>query len=172
MYYQENEDIKMILIIHDLSDTEFEKLNLKITNAVIVSNNNKIKKCLGCFGCWTKSPTTCLIKDGYENNSTLFKDAEKVIIISQNYYGMFSPFVKNVFDRSISYVMPYFCKAYNETHHIKRYNKKLELDYLIYGDITELEKNTFIKLCRANQENLDSTYNLNFYPSIGDIIYE
>lgn len=163
----------MTLIIHDLSEEEFNNLNINISDVKVIGYNDKIKNCVGCFGCWIKTPKCCVIKDGFQENNKLISEAEKVIVISKNCYGMFSPFVKNVLDRSLSYVEAYFCKKFNETHHVlKQNNKKINFDYYIYGDITDNEKETFKRLVSANSENLDSVYNINFIHNIGDFIYE
>lgn len=80
----------------------------------------------------------------------------EVIIISKCCYGGFSPFVKNVLDRSISYVHPYFVIKNGEMHHRRRYQNNLDLHVWFYGEnITEKEKLTAQKLVKANAINLD-----------------
>ena len=49
-----------------------------------------------------------MIRDGYERMGALIHKAEEVVVISEYTYGGLSPFVKNVFDRSISFVLPFF----------------------------------------------------------------
>ena len=79
--------------------------------------------------------------------------------------------IKNFFDRSISYVKPQFRKVYDEMHHVKRYKKKLNIEYYFYGDIEDNEKETLEKLIKANQENLDSNVLINII-DIGEYCYE
>ena len=120
----------MKLIIHDLSNEKLENLKSELEkedksiniikksidqgsiiidkDVCIISNNKKIKSCMGCFDCWIKTPGKCKIRDGYENLSKLYLKAEKVIIISQCFYGSYSPFVKNILDRTIPYLLPFF----------------------------------------------------------------
>lgn len=150
----------MTLIIHDMDDTEFNKTVFKdIKNSKILKLDN-IKPCLGCFNCWLKSPGICTLNDDYKINGALLSTCDRLIVISKNYYGMFSPNIKNFFDRSISYVKPYFRIIYGEMHHKKRYKNILNIDYYIYGDINSNEENTIKNLIKANSENLFSNNRL------------
>lgn len=161
----------MTLILHDLENELFLKTPFSRIDDSVVINPNDILPCIGCFKCWTELPGTCALKDKYSNNSLYFKNADKVIIISKNYYGSYSPIIKNFFDRSISYVKPQFRKVYDEMHHVKRYKKKLNIEYYFYGDIEDNEKETLEKLIKANQENLDSNVLINII-DIGEYCYE
>ena len=146
----------MHLFIHDLEENEnlfLKQLTQK--NIVIISNTNTIKHCIGCFSCWIKTPAQCIIKDGYENMGELISKSESITIISKCFYGGFSPFVKNVLDRSISYLHPYFVIKNGEMHHKRRYDNHFKLTVYFYGeDITQKEKETAEKLVKANAVNL------------------
>jgi len=81
---------------------------------------------------------------------------QEVILISKCCYGGFSPFVKNVLDRSISYIHPYFVIRNGEMHHRRRYKNHMDMRVWFYGEnITEKEKQTSEKLVKANSINLD-----------------
>ncbi len=142
-----------LLIIHDLNENEVKFPQ----NAEVVANNGKIKKCVGCFGCWIKTPGKCVINDGYQDMGAKIGAAEKLVIISRCVFGSYSPFVKNVFDRSISYVLPDFEIRNGEMHHCSRYDNKLKISAYFYGEgLTEFEKQTAEKLVRANAENYNA----------------
>ena len=152
----------MTLIIHDMNDIDFNKtIFSNIDNSKIIKVNN-IKPCIGCFSCWIKTPGLCCLNDNYNTNGHLLSKCDKLIVISKNYYGMFSPEIKNFFDRSISYVKPQFQIIYGEIHHLKRYKKILNIEYYFYGDIKDNEKATIKELVKANGENLHSNNRLNF----------
>ena len=146
----------MRLLIHDLEDEGFKKLLLStIGDLIIVSDDSTIHNCIGCFGCWTKTPGACVIRDKYGDMGEHLSKCQQVIIISKCFYGGFSPFVKNVLDRSISYIHPYFQNKNGEMHHRPRYNNNFSLKVWFYGeDITEQEKQTAEKLVQANSINL------------------
>lgn len=97
----------MRMIVHDLQEQEFagwaEGGQGELT---VISDNGTIRQCMGCFGCWTRTPGACVIRDGYNNLGELFSKSDELIIISKCMYGSYSPFVLNVLNRSISYVLP------------------------------------------------------------------
>ncbi len=143
----------MKLLIHDLNDYEFKNLSDDIK---IIEKTEPINNCIGCFGCWVKTPAKCVINDSYENMGEYFSKSDEIIIISKCLYGGFSPFVKNILDRSISYVHPYFEMRNNEMHHKRRYKNIIKLTVWFYGEnITLEEKETANKLVVANAINFD-----------------
>lgn len=146
----------MSVLIHDLPEDEFKFLfPEEIKDMQIVSDDGTIKKCIGCFGCWVKTPGVCVIKDNYQNMGELLSKSDEVIIVSRCFYGGFSPFVKNIMDRSISYVHPYFETRNGEMHHKPRYDHHISMKVWFYGEnITDQEKATAEELIKANSINL------------------
>ena len=164
----------MHVIIHDLNNEQFELLFPELNNnSHIIFDNGTIKSCIGCFGCWIKTPGKCVIKDGYDNIGELFSKADKVIVISKCFYGGFSPFVKNVLDRSIAYMLPFFRTVNKETHHKQRYDKSFKYCVHFYGEnITEPEKETACSLVKANSINFCSEYVVSFSSSVNELVGE
>ncbi|BCK01175.1 flavodoxin family protein [Anaerocolumna chitinilytica] len=156
----------MRLLVHDLTPQEFEALGLELSpETTVISDDGTIKPCIGCFGCWVKTPGVCVLNDKYQNMGQLLSKCSEYIIISKCCYGSYSPFVKNIFDRSISYFLPYFNNIDGETHHKKRYDNRFSLSVLFYGnDVTEAEKETAKDLVAANSTNYSRIkYNVSFY---------
>lgn len=151
--------IKMRLLIHDLKEEAFKKLLPNIEDTVkIVFDDGTFHNCIGCFGCWVKTPGTCVIRDSYGDIGEYLSKCHEAIIISKCFYGGFSPFVKKVLDRSISYIHPYFEIRNKEMHHKNRYNNNFHLRVYFYGtNITNQEKLTAEKLITANAVNLNCT---------------
>jgi multimeric flavodoxin WrbA len=146
----------MRLIIHDLKKEDFEKeFSSSLEDTVIISDDESIHNCIGCFGCWVKTPGACVIRDKYADMGKYLSKCREVIIISQCFYGGFSPFVKNVLDRSISYVHPFFKIKNGEMHHQRRYDNNVYMKVWFYGNkITEKEKRTARGIVKANCINL------------------
>lgn len=147
----------MNLIVHDLSQEMWNALALSFGKETkIIDRQGEIKKCVGCFGCWVKTPGQCIIKDDYQKMGELLAQTEELILISKCSFGGFSSFVKNVMDRSISYILPFFEMRNGEMHHKSRYSNKLKIKAVFYGeDITEDEKETARELVKANAINLN-----------------
>ena len=120
-----------------------------------------VQRCLGCFGCWVKTPGRCVIHDGYENTGIQLGKCTELILISQCCYGSVSPFVKAVLDRAISYLHPDFVLRKGQMHHKRRYQNVITLSAYFYGEhITESEKKTARKLLQSNAVNYDGKRNL------------
>lgn len=147
----------MKLLIHDLGKEAFSSdMQTSVDGKKIISEDSEIHNCIGCFGCWIKTPAVCVIRDKYGDMGEILSKCDTVTIISKCFYGGFSPFIKNVMDRSIPYVHPYFVKRNGEMHHRPRYENQFNLKVIFYGEnITEKEKQTAIKLVKANSVNLN-----------------
>lgn len=118
--------------------------------AAVIFDNGQIRPCICCFGCWIKTPGRCVIHDSYDNMGALLSKCGRLIIVSRCCYGSYSPFVHNVLDRSISYMLPYFKTKNGETRHKNRYDNHILLTVYFYGDISVREKETARKLAGAN----------------------
>ena len=155
----------MNLLIHDLNEKEWAGIAEQYKGWKVISDTGTIKPCTGCFGCWIKKPGTCVMKDGYNHMGALIHKADRVVVISRYTYGGFSSFVKNVFDRSIGWVLPYFEVYEGEMHHKKRYPEEKPFTFIFRGSsIQEDEKKkarTYVEaVCR------------NFRSKIVDVMFE
>lgn len=121
--------------------------------------------CIGCFGCWVRTPGKCVIHDGLEKTGPLFGRADKLILVSRCCFGSLSPAVKKVLDRSISYMHPYFETREGTMHHAHRYSNTLRLQAFLYGPSTDAEQKTAAGILAANALNLDAVLeNISFSP--------
>lgn len=151
----------MKLILHDLNEEQLKisgfdslpKDTYQFVNSLEID-----KYCIGCFGCWLKTPGTCVIKDKFQHMGELLSVVDELIIVTKATFGSYSSSVKNVLDRSISYVQPFFEKRNGEMHHKERYHKNLIISAIFYGqDITDDEKETSKNIVKANGINLNGT---------------
>jgi multimeric flavodoxin WrbA len=160
----------MKLLIHDLEKPDEDILLNSGDEITVISDNGKIKPCICCYGCWVKTPGKCIINDGYNNMGVLLSKCNQLIVISQCFYGGYSPFVKNVMDRSVCpYLLPYFKTKNGETHHPKRYKNNIDLSVYFYGKISGAEKETAQKLINAYGNNLFQKTNINFFETFEEI---
>ena len=145
----------MNLLIHDLNEKEWVEIAPQYKGWNIISDNGTIHPCVGCFGCWTKTPGQCVIRDGYDQMGRLIHEAEEVTVMTRFTYGGFSPFVKNVFDRSIGVVLPYFEIAEGEMHHQRRYPEEKRVNVQFRGAaLTEADKMNGYRYVAAMCRNL------------------
>ncbi|WP_022758693.1 flavodoxin family protein [Butyrivibrio fibrisolvens] len=155
----------MKLLIHDYSREEWERLAYKYSGWKVISYTENIRPCAGCFACWAKEPGVCAIKDGYEKMGAMIHEADEVLVISKYTYGGFSSFVKNVFDRSISYILPYLTISHGEMHHKRRYHESKVFSFIFRGNnLKDSEKEAARKYVIA--------FCKNFYGKIKDISFE
>ena len=127
-----------------------------------------IKNCIGCFGCWHKTPGECVIKDDFARTGAAIGHCDELIFVSKCCYGSLSPFCKMVLDRSISYVHPNFVMRRGEMHHKRRYDNVITVTAHFYGEnMTDAEKETAEKLMQANADNYDGFVKaVHFHPSM------
>lgn len=141
----------MKVIVHDLDKEYNQELEKKCD--VLVHADGKYAPCQGCFGCWTKHPAECSMKDSLQTICRTVGKADELIIISKNYYGEYSPQIKNVLDRSIGSSTPFSTYRGKQMKHTLRYGKHNLLKVYVYGDITEQEKKTFELVAARNALN-------------------
>lgn len=166
---KENKEAKT-LIIHDLEEHEAVTL-IGDLEALVFAAKPPVKHCIGCFGCWLKTPGACIIRDRCQRTPAMLAASDKMIIISKMVYGGYSPETKAVLDRSIGYIMPFFRIVNGEMHHTMRYQNPFALQVHFYGDnITAAEQELARKLVSANAINLGSGSNqVFFHNSIADM---
>ena len=142
------------LIIYDVPIGHIEQYTND--DDILVNASDIHRYCIGCFGCWLKTPGKCIIKDGFEDMGKLLSQVEVFILSSNATFGSFRSAVKYVLDRSISYVLPFFEIRNGEMHHGERYQNALTISALFYGHMTENEKRTAQNLVKANAVNLNA----------------
>ncbi len=122
------------LLIHDRDEESFNKVKDKYAGWKILSDQRNIHPCIGCFTCWNRTPGKCIYQDGYGQMAALIDGAEEIIYDSRFTYGGFSAFIKNVFDRTLGYVLPYFEVSDNEMHHKRRYSDVKKITFIFRGN--------------------------------------
>lgn len=141
----------MKVLIHDL-DAEQEKL-FREKYDVIFRADGKYAGCQGCFSCWTKSPAECFIKDRLSEAARAVGQADTLVLITRNCYGMYSPSVKAILDRCIGLSTPLSTYRKGEMHHCLRYGMHDLLCVYVYGSCPEHEKKTFEYMAARNAVN-------------------
>ena len=141
----------MKVIIHDLGSQYACLVAAKCDRAI--DADGKYAPCQGCFGCWTKHPAGCFMKDALQQACRIIGQADELVIITRNLYGGYAADIKNVLDRSIGTSTPFSTYRGRQMHHTLRYGKHSLWKVIVYGEITEAEKTTFRYMAERNAVN-------------------
>lgn len=80
----------------------------------------RIANCVGCFGCWTKTPGKCVIRDDATWVYPCIAASNTVLYVSRLCYGGYDSVMKTMLERAIP-VQQAFIRIYKgETHHVQR----------------------------------------------------
>lgn len=114
-----------------------------------------IKNCIGCFGCWTKTPGKCVIRDDAVKVYPIIAASDQILYISKVKYGGYDTIMKTMLERSIPVQQAFIRLLDGETHHVQR-NVTLKKAIIIgYGDISDEEKEIFCRLVERNAKNMN-----------------
>jgi len=120
----------------------------------ILLMDKDIHTCTGCFGCWVKTPGTCVIADDGRAFAEALYPADLVVIVTRIPFGSYAPSVKRVLDRSIPVLLPFFTVHEGEMHHVQRSARRRRVLHAPYGDYGPKELETFLGLARAHCDNM------------------
>lgn len=141
----------MKVIVHDLERGFAELIESRCDFALAA--DGKYAPCQGCFGCWTKHPAECFMRDKLQQACRIIGQADELVIVTRNLYGEYSAPVKNVLDRSIGTSTPLSTYRGGQMHHTLRYGTHGLWKVIVYGDVTEAERDTFRLLAERNAIN-------------------
>ena len=80
-----------------------------------------IKYCIGCFGCWVKTPGECRSRDESREVCRAYINSDFVLWASPVIMGFYSSLLKKVTDKFVCLVHPYGEFVEGEVHHLPRY---------------------------------------------------
>lgn len=115
----------------------------------------KIANCVGCFGCWTKTPGRCVIRDDAVNVYPLIAKSDAVIYVSRLKYGGYDTIMKTMLERAIPVQQAFIRLVDGETHHLQRDVRPKSAVIVAYGDISDAEKRVFKQLVARNSCNMN-----------------
>ncbi len=115
----------------------------------------EIAPCVGCFGCWVKTPGECVIDDAGRDVARRIVQSDLVVYLTPIQFGGYSYELKKAIDRSIPIILPYFRKVQGEVHHKKRYDRYPSIAAIGWGhDPATDEGELFEILVHRNGINL------------------
>ena len=85
---------------------------------VVNLRKKKVKNCVGCFSCWTKTPGTCIHND--DMTQELFPkwlESDLVVYASPLYHFTVNAEMKTFIERTLPVLEPFFLKHNGRTYH-------------------------------------------------------
>ena len=87
----------------------------------------KLAHCLGCFGCWLKTPGMCVEDDTGRQIARAVIRSDATVFFTPVTFGGYSPDLKKMMDHFIQLASPYFQIEHGEVHHPPRYARRPRL---------------------------------------------
>jgi multimeric flavodoxin WrbA len=117
----------------------------------------KLAHCIGCFGCWVKTPGICVDADDGREIVKAIVRSDVTVLFTPVTFGGYSAELKKMVDRFIPIASPFFQFDHGEVHHPPRYTKRPRL--LVVGvqrNPNAAEARIFITLAGRNAINFHS----------------
>ncbi|MEX1308702.1 MAG: flavodoxin family protein [Eubacteriales bacterium] len=111
-----------------------EDLSSKHEVEIFTVRDMNIKYCIGCFGCWVKTPGRCMLKDDMETILKSIVKTDVQLFLSPAIAGYISSDAKKVMEREIPTLLPYLRCFDAELHHPLRYEKAPDLGVILMDD--------------------------------------
>jgi multimeric flavodoxin WrbA len=90
-----------------------------------------LRYCIGCWGCWVKTPGECISRDASLEMDRAVINADFVLWAAPLKMGFPSELLKRACDKHLPLIHPYMEVAYGEAHHLKRYARYPRLGLLV-----------------------------------------
>ena len=153
------EEDASLKITQEAMESQLKKMGWQVETLLLHEMN--IAPCLGCFGCWIKTPGICVINDDGHIIPEKIVQSDLMVFLTSITFGGYSSELKKALDRAIPMLLPFFRKVNGETHHVMRYEKYPKL--LVIGSLPKQNKgneSTFKKLASRNAINYVSPNNV------------
>lgn len=115
----------------------------------------KIADCVGCFGCWTRTPGRCVIRDDATRVYPLIARSDEVIYVSRIRYGGYDTVMKRMLERAIPVQQAFIRLHHGETHHLQRDVAPKRAAIVAYGAADDGEREIFRDLVARNALNMN-----------------
>ncbi|MDR3767580.1 MAG: NAD(P)H-dependent oxidoreductase [Butyricicoccus sp.] len=142
--------MKLILSDRPLQLPEIDPAEVKFIDL----SQLKIANCVGCFGCWTKTPGKCVIRDDAVRVYPLIAASDHVLYISRIHYGSYDTTMKTMLERAIPVQQAFIRLVQGETHHVQRRVQSKKALILGYGDTSQESQDIFRQLIARNAKNM------------------
>lgn len=89
---------------------------------VVELRKKKIRYCIGCFTCWTKTPGVCIHKDDMTGEIfPKYRDSDLVVLATPLFHFTVNAIMKTFIERTLPIALPFFEKQDGATRHPYRH---------------------------------------------------
>ncbi len=95
-----------------------------------------LRYCVGCWGCWVKTPGECVSRDASLEMDRAVINADFVVWAAPLKMGFPSALLKMANDKHLPLIHPYIVVDHGEAHHLKRYARYPRLGLLVEKEVS------------------------------------
>jgi multimeric flavodoxin WrbA len=95
-----------------------------------------LRYCVGCFGCWVKTPGKCVAKDASVEMDRAVIQSDFTLWAAPLKIGFPAELLKMANDKHLPLIHPYMEVDHNEGHHLRRYPRSPRLGLLVEREDT------------------------------------
>ena len=117
-------------------------------------SSKKIAPCVGCFGCWVKTPGRCVIRDDATAIYPLIAQSQRILYVTRVRFGSYDLPMKRMLERSIPIQQAFLRLHHGEVHHVQRNVQPKEAVLIAYDTGSEEERALFTRLVQRNALNM------------------
>jgi len=99
------ENVKFDNYLKELSDL-LESSKHKVT--ILQLRDIDVRYCIGCWGCWLKTPGECIVADGSSDICREYINSDLVLFASPVIMGFTSALLKKAHEKILPLLLPYF----------------------------------------------------------------
>lgn len=138
-----------------LSDKNLDSLSRQHPTIQFIDLSGlKIANCVGCFGCWTKTPGKCVIRDNAVKVYPEIAASDQILYVSKIKYGGYDTVMKTMLERSIPVQQAFIRLLHGETHHVQRNVVPKAAVMIGYGEVSPEDQEIFRALVERNAKNM------------------
>jgi multimeric flavodoxin WrbA len=100
--------------------------------------------CIGCWGCWVKTPGECSSRDASHEMDHAVIQSDFTLWAAPLKMGFPTELLKMALDKHLPLIHPYMEVAYGEAHHLKRYRRYPRLGLLLEKEASTDERDVQI----------------------------
>lgn len=119
------------------------KLSLEVEGHAITRLDLRdlpLRHCVGCWGCWVKTPGECIARDASFEIGRAVINADFVLWVSPLKMGFPSELLKMAMDKHLPLIHPYIIVDRGEAHHLSRYPRSPRLGLLVEKEVDTDER--------------------------------